>query len=242
MHLCELKEESSQSTPTQPEEKDISNMSWVEFNEATYPGYKKPVIKNLDQIMGTLSRARADEARAHDQMPRTSQPTMEYNMVDGASTQEAAAALSEMALNRQQVTPPPSQPLPQHPIPRPTSAKSLKRSRPTSVDLSGPSLLSLVRHQLSEYDEDDSTVSSDETIADSFILRKEDQHSKRWCAQAPSRTSESKKQLKLSGTREGPQRKRTCAGSNRGARAEARMYERSVSAAGQPALWDEMVN
>ncbi len=242
MHLCGLKEESSQLTPKQPEEKDISNMSWVEFNEATYPGYKKPVIQILDQIMDTLPRARADGANADEEMRITSQPKMNNNIMDGASTQEAAAALSEMALSRQQVTPSPSQLSPQQSIPRPTSAKSLKRSRPTSVDLSGPSIHSLVRQQLSEYDEDESTVSSDETVADSFILRKEDQHNKRSRAKVPSRTTESKKQLKPSGIRDGPQRKRACAGSNRGARAEARMYERIVSATEQPGLWDEMVN
>jgi len=217
-------------------------MSWVQFNQATYPAYEKPVIKDLDQIMNTISPTAANGARAHVQTLVAIRPTMENNIPDGTLTQEAAAALNEMALNRQQVTPPPSQSSPQLPIPRPTSAKSLKRSRPVSVDLSVPALHSLVRQQLSEHDEDDSTVSSDGTVADSFVLRKEDQHSKRWRAPAPLRTTNSNKQLKPSGTREGPQRKRACAGSNRGARAEARMYERSVSAAEQPELWDEMVN
>ncbi len=145
-----------------------------------------------------------------------------------------------MALNRQGLTPSPSQSSPQHPIPRPTSVNSLKRPRPTSVDLSG-SVYSLVRQQLSEYDEDDSTV-SDDTAADLFVLRKEDQHSKRWRTLPPLRTNDLSKQVRSSSMREGPQRKRTCAGSNRGARDEARMYQRSVSAAEQPALWDEMVN
>ena len=167
---------------------------------------------------------------------------MEINTADGASTQEAAAALSEMALNYQQLTPPPSQTSPRPPVSRPTSARSLKRSRPASVDLSEPAVHSLVRQQLSEYDEDDSIVTSDDAVADSFILRKEDQHSKRWRTLPPLRTNNLTKQLKPSGLKEGHQRKRTCAGSSRGARDEARMYQRSVSAAEEPALWDGMVN
>ena len=231
MQLCGLREESSQSTPTQADGRDFSDMPWLERNKATYPSYEIPGTTDLDQIMN-------NGIRAHAPTPVTYQ-TMGDNTPGGALTQEAAAALSEMALNRQQITPPPSQ---SSPIPRPTSARSLKRSRPVSVDLSVSSLHSLVRQQLSENDEDDSTVSSDGSAADSFVLRKEDQHSKRWRAQAPLRNLNPNKQLKPSGPREGPQRKRACAGSNRGARAEARMYERSVSAAEQPAMWDEMVN
>ena len=177
---------------------------------------------------------------AHDQDTGHGGPSTNANAMDGASTQQAAAALSEMALNRQ-LTPPPSQPALQQAIPRPSSARSLKRARPTSVDLTGSCLQSLVRQQLSETNEDDSTVSSDEINADSFLLRKEDQHSRKCRVPASLRSIDTNKQSKLSVTKEGPSRKRTCAGSNRGARAEARMYERSVSALEQPGMWDDTV-
>ena len=240
MQLCGLKEESGQSTPTQQGEKDLDDMSWVEFNEATYPGYRKPVIKNLDQIMRMLPSNKT-AARANSQTPICSGLAPDANAVDGASTQEAAAALSEMALNHRQLTPTPPQDLPQQSVSRPTSAKSLKRPRPTSIDLTESCLQSIVRQQLTESNEDESTVSPDETVADSFFLRKEDQHRKRCRGPAPLRTLDSNKQSRPSLSRDGSSRKRACAGSERGARGEARMYERSISAVGQPDRWDGMV-
>lgn len=212
-------------------------MSWEEFNEATYRGCKKPPIKNLEQVMKMLPSNRA-AATAKPHNTTCSGPIRNADAVDGASTQEAAAALSEMALNRQQLTPTPPQDLLQQPISRPTSARSLKRSRPTSVDLTDSCLQSVVRQQLTESNEDENTVSPDEIVVDSFFLRKEDQHRKRCRGPPPLRSVDLNKQFKPSLSKEGSSRKRACAGSERGARGEARMYERSISAVGQPDMWE----
>lgn len=242
MKLCRLKEESGQSTPTQQSKQEVDDMSWVDFMETQCPGYRKPITNNLDQIMKRLPSNRA-VAQVYDQGHLSSRPVLSGNAAESASTHEAAAALREMALNRQQLTPSPARALQQQPISRPLSARSLKRSRSTSVDGSGPSLQCLVRQQLSEVNEDDSNVSPDEHIADSFLLRKENQHPKR-CRQGPQpKTMVSHhgngKLAKPSISRESMSRKRTCAGSQRGARAEARMYERSITGVQQPGLWDD---
>ena len=98
----------------------------------------------------------------------------------------------------------------------------------------------MVRQQLTQSNEDDSTVSPDETVADSFFLRKEDQHRKRYRGPAPLRTLDLNKQpAKASLGKDGSSsRKRACAGSDRGARGEARMYERRISAGGRSDIFD----
>ena len=238
MQLCGLKEESGQTTPTQQGTKAMSEASWSEWNEARYRGSKKPVVKNLDQIMG-MPPSNKTAVTTQPQTTMRGGRARNADAGNGASTSEAAAALSEMALGRGQLTPTPPQDGLQQPPSRPNSTKLLKRPRPNSVDLTDSCLQSVVRQQLTARDEDENTVSPDEIVVDSFFLRKEDQHSKR-CRGAPApRTLDLNKQSKPSLAKEGSSRKRACAGSDRGARAEARMYERSfTSAAEQPDMWD----
>ena len=124
-----------------------------------------------------------------------------------ASTREAAAALRDLALNRQPSTP------------RPT--KCLKRARPNSVDLSvqsavrdalAPRFLGDVTNvKKARKNGEDGTVLPDAKVADSFLL--------------PSHIDNRKPAL----SREGLPRKRTCAGSDRGGREEARMMQKVVA-------------
>ena len=130
-----------------------------------------------------------------------------------ASTREAAAALRDLALNRQ---PTPPQPLS---TPRPT--KCLKRARPNSVDLSVQSAVrdaiaprclgDITNMKKARKSEDDGTVLPDAKLADSFLL--------------PSQIDKRKPAL----SRDGLPRKRTCAGSDRGGREEARMMQKVVA-------------
>ena len=130
-----------------------------------------------------------------------------------ASTREAAAALRDLALNRQH-TPP-------HCLSTPRPGKCLKRARPNSVDVSAqsavrevmspPCLGDISNMKKARKNEDDGTFLPDAKVADSFLL----------CGQ-----TENKKKPALS--RDGLARKRTCAGSDRGGREEARMMQRGV--------------
>ena len=152
------------------------------------------------------------------------QPTNTINSTHhSASTREAAAALSDLALNRH--TPPQSQS-----TPRP--AKCLKRAHPNSVDLSvqsavrdviAPRCLGDVSSiKKARKNEDDGIVLPDANVADSFLL--------------PCHI-DSKKKPALS--RDGLPRKRTCAGSDRGGREEARMMQRVVARA--PETWEQIL-
>ena len=239
MQLCGLQEESGRSTPTQGE-RDTTDSDWVEYCEATYPGYQKPVVKMPAQLKEMLYGERRLE-RAETQTAALYIPQREpvpfpefcvqgpkYHLscsnnysADHASTQEAAAALHDLALNRQNgITPPPSS-LPQS---GPRASKTLKRPRPLSIDLSNSATQSMVRASLAGSNEDDSTVLVDENVADSFMLRKENTR-----PSGPLRILNQNKQPKPSMSREDTPCKRTCAGSDRGGKGEARMYERSVS-------------
>ena len=130
-----------------------------------------------------------------------------------SSTREAAAALRDLALNRQH-TPSQSQL-----TPRPGGC--LKRARPNSVDLS---VQSAVREMIAprclgdvtnlkkaRKSEEDGTVLPDAKVADSFLLS--------------SCTDKRKPAL----SRDGLPRKKTCAGSDRGARDEARMMQKVMA-------------
>ena len=136
------------------------------------------------------------------------------------STHEAATALRDLVLNKQ-LSSPSSNPC--QTTPRVIPSRSLKRSRPTSIDLSSTVLQTSVCDLIASSDVDDCMVLSDENAADSFLL-----HGKE-STRAISRSAlDTTKQLKPSMCREGFPRKRTCAGSDRGGRAEARMYERRM--------------
>ena len=130
-----------------------------------------------------------------------------------SSTREAAAALRDLALNRQH-TPSQSQL-----TPRPGGC--LKRARPNSVDLSvqsavrdmiAPRCLGDVTNiRKARKIEEDGTVLLDAKVADSFLLS--------------SHTDKRKPAL----SRDGLPRKKTCAGSDRGARDEARMMQKVMA-------------
>lgn len=140
-----------------------------------------------------------------------------------ASTREAAAALRDLALNTQR-TPPQS-------LSTPRPAKCLKRARPNSVDLSVQSAVreliaprclgDITNIKKARKNEEDGTVLPDAKVADSFLLS--------------SHIDKRKPAL----SRDGLPRKRTCAGSDRGGREEARMLQKVV--AGGPGMWERIL-
>ncbi len=140
-----------------------------------------------------------------------------------ASTREAAAALRDLALNRQHT------PLQSLSTPRP--AKCLKRARPNSVDLSVQSAVrdaiaprclgDITNMKKARKNEDDGTVLPDAKVADSFLLS--------------SYIDKRKPAL----SRDGLPRKRTCAGSDRGGREEARMMQKVVASG--PRMWEQIL-
>lgn len=139
-----------------------------------------------------------------------------------ASTREAAAALRDLALNRQ--------PTPPQPLSTPRPARCLKRARHNSVDLSVQSAVrdaiaprclgDITNMEKARKIENDGTVLPDAKLADSFLL--------------PGQTDKRKPAL----SRDGLPRKRTCAGSDRGGREEARMMQKVV--ARDPGMWKQV--
>jgi len=153
-----------------------------------------------------------------------------------ASTREAAVALQDLALNRQLSTPTPST------TSRPS--KGVKRSRPNSMDLSvqatvrdliAPRCLGDITNMRSR-NQNDGTVLADEKVADSFLLPNAENV-------RPLNVIDLSKKAKPSMSREGLSRKRTCAGSDRGGREEARMIERIVKGGEnrRPAVWEGVI-
>ena len=168
---------------------------------------KRPISTEDD---GTLLEAlSASPESFHDYQPKYALPPTHHS----ASTREAAAALRDLALNRQ---PTPPQSLS---TPRPT--KCLKRARPNSVDLSVQSAVrdalaprclgDITNMKKARKTEEDGTVLPDAKLADSFLLS--------------SHVDKKKPEL----SRDGLPRKRTCAGSDRGGREEARMMQKVVA-------------
>lgn len=139
-----------------------------------------------------------------------------------ASTREAAVALRDLALNRQH-TPPQS-------LSTPRPAKSLKRARPNSVDLSVQSAVrdiiaprclgDITNIKKARKNEEDGTILPDAKVADSFLLS--------------SHVDKRKPAL----SRDGLPRKRTCADSDRGGREEATMMQKVVARG--PGMWEEI--
>ena len=141
------------------------------------------------------------------------------------STREAAAALRDLALNRQHFPP--------HEVPNLRPQKSRKRSRPDSIDLSvqtcvrdlvAPRYLGEVTN-MGERSEEESTVLLDEKVADSFLIPRFE-NTKPTLNTAGVNFLSGK--LKFATSRDRLPRKRNCAGSDRGGREEARMLERLV--------------
>lgn len=137
------------------------------------------------------------------------------------STQEAATALRELALSRQRISPPLAA--------KPSPTRSLKRSRPESVDLS---VQSSVRELLLQRSEESGRVLRDLNTARTFMMQTEN-------SRLASNMSENIPPKPLLCV-EGLPRKRTCAGNDRGGRNEARMLERSVMVGG-PGMWEGIV-
>lgn len=142
-----------------------------------------------------------------------------------ASTREAAAALRDLALNRQNPSP--------QSLSTPRPAKCLKRARPNSVDLSVQSrvrdiiaprcLGDITNIKKARKIEEDGTVLPDANVADSFLLSNSNHVDKR----------------KPALSRDGLSRKRTCAGSDRGGREEARMMQKVVARG--PGMWEQIL-
>lgn len=181
-------------------------MSWLDFVASTEPDKPKPVLTE------------AFEAIAK----QYSEPT-----------REAAAALRDLALNKQHIPPP------QLPTPRPS--KYLKRPRPNSLDLSvqatvrdliAPRCLGHIT-SLKARTEKNSIVLPDEKIADSFLLCKNQN-----ARPAPLSSLDMNKKGKPSMSREGLPSKRTCGGSDRGGRQEARTYEKLLRG---PGMWEGII-
>lgn len=163
-----------------------------------------------------------------------------FGAAPSASTHEAASALQELALNR---------PSASFPTPRPGSTDSCrKRARPTSMDLSvedavrqliAPRCLDDVSNMHAEQEAlqsnlDDSSIMSDDQLASSFLLRKENKHAVREAHKRPTKhnqrhaASAAANHCGAMSSRENQPRKKACAVSNRGGREEARMMERAV--------------
>ena len=144
----------------------------------------------------------------------------------------AAAALQELALDYQQRS-----------TTRPRSTDSRKRARPNSMDLSiedavrniiAPRCLGDITNMQNQRNEEDSTVIPDDHCADSFVLRKENKHAiKKGANKRPTKSAAAP----TTSSRDTQPRKKTCAGSDRGGREEARMLERMVQQA-QPGIWE----
>lgn len=140
-----------------------------------------------------------------------------------ASTREAAAALRDLALNSQRTSP--------ESLSTPRPAKCLKRARPNSVDLSVQSAVrdmiaprclgDITNIKKARKNEEDGTVLPDAKVADSFLLS----------------SHNDKRKPALS--RDGLPRKRTCAGSDRGGREEARMMQKVVARG--PGMWEQIL-
>ena len=158
------------------------------------------------------------------------------------NTREAASALRDLRLNHQQTAPPPPTP-----IARPQ--KQNKRARPNSMDLSvqscvrdlvAPRCLGDITNRPNQRNAKDRIVLPDPKPADSFLLpgsnKKENSR--------PSSSHGNSTKPALSA--ECLPRKKTCAGSDRGGRAEARLMlqkckENMEKAVRGPGLWGEVV-
>ena len=177
---------------------------------------KRPLSTEDDAML--MEAFSASPESFHDLQPKCAIPPTHHS----ASTREAAAALRDLALNRQ---PTPPQSLS---TPRPT--KCLKRARPNSVDISVQSAVrdalaprclgDITNMKKARKIEEDGTVLPDAKVADSFLLS--------------SHVDKKKPEL----SRDGLPRKRTCAGSDRGGREEARMMQKV--AARDPGMWGQV--
>jgi len=224
MHLSDLKEENQ---PAIICESPGVGLSWEEFTAKHEPNKPKPVILvGAREILESTRRAMAESQR-------------------NISTCEAAAALRDMRLNRRSMV---SQPTP------PETPRSRKRSRTSSIDLSLPSAAVSAACDLlaprclgditnmKKRNEEDKTVLPDENVADSFLLRDEYRGENTTLSLPPFDTYKRVKPstAKPLMSQEGLPNKRTCAGSDRGGRDEARMIERLMRQSdgmSRPGMW-----
>ena len=215
MQLCGLKEENQK--PMSNDEK--SCRAW-----------------GLD---GRSRKGSYPEPQMHEVSPQAAGYFLSYPSED---TREAAKALRDLHLNRQRM-PPESTTVPrQEPsleptvVPRPQ--KGCKRSRPNSMDFS---VQSCVRDMIAprclgditnNVDRKVSTVLPDVKRADSFLIPKT----------SNSRLSSSHSNTKPALSGECLPRKRTCAGSDRGGKEEARlMMQKLKDRIEGPGMWDGII-
>lgn len=178
---------------------------------------RRPVITEDDGL--SWEAFSASSPGFHGDRPQCTTASTHHS----ASTREAAAALRDLALNRQH-TPPQA-------LPTPRPAKCLKRARPSSVDLSVQSAVrdiiaprclgDITNINKARKIEEDGTTLPDAKTADSFLLS--------------SHSDKRKPAL----SRDGLPRKRNCAGSDRGGREEARMMQK-VATRGQ-GMWEQIL-
>ncbi|KAL9003535.1 MAG: hypothetical protein Q9188_003606 [Gyalolechia gomerana] len=172
------------------------------------------------------------DAQTNSKPQEQAQPTSHTLMNCTASAHEAATALRDLALNHPHGLP--------QPIPRP--AKSRKRERPMSMDLSvqgcvrdmiAPRCLADISNG-NRSNEDDSTVLPDGEIADSFLVPKFGER------QAASACPDNRDKLKPMLAKDGP-RKRTCGNSSKqeAGRIGRLVKERAMQP--KPGMWDGII-
>ena len=159
----------------------------------------------------SASLSTANQNNPIHNLPRSFDATM------ASEDHEAASALQELALNPHAHS---QQPPYQRPALQRTDTR--KRARPNSMDLSvEDAVRNLITPRcLADITNinpgDESAVLPDDDIADSFFLRKENKHAAREAHKRPT------KQVVPARGDTASSRKRTCAGSERGGRGEAR--------------------
>lgn len=177
---------------------------------------QRPVLAEDDELSWEVS---ASLERFHGYQPKHIPMSTHHS----ASTREAAAALRDLALNR------PHRPPQSLLTPRP--AKCLKRARPNSVDLSVQSAVrdiiaprclgGATNIEKARKPEEDGTIVPDAKVAGSFLLS----------------SHNDKRKPALS--KDGLPRKRTCAGSDRGGKEQARMMCKVVARG--PGMWEQIL-
>ena len=213
---------------------------------------QKPLLNDDEALRVWLSQARPlsgsclkrslhNEASSGNECARTS---------SGDETRGAATALRDLHLNQQSHTPASmvfsrkpqgfQQNTPPEDAASSRTQNSRKRPRPTSVDLSvqsrvrelvAPRCLGDITNRVSGGSNAQSSVIPDTKVAESFLMPK----------RRNSRPSSSHSNTKPALSGECLPRKRTCAGSDRGGKAEARSIMRDLMQTEGPGMWTGII-